>query len=175
LVEISNVTIDFQGQVIGSPWTINTEFTTLTFAFENSFNCTNNPVDSNEPQSGFVKFTVTPHHHNVTMNWEVDGAVEIVQTGFDTSTGIVAPIGEIDPFKPYFVGRSVTQVTYLPTQGDDRTCSAGLPRFIFDGENFIRLLEKGKSYDIFFGVDSVDELYNSNKMFYTLTIEYTKA
>ena len=102
------------------------------------------------------------------MNWEVDGAVEIVNTGLDTSTGIVAPIGELSFSKPYFVGRSVAQV-------GDRTCSAGLPRFTFDGENFIRLLEKGKSYDIFFAVDSIDELYNSDKMFYTLNIEYTKA
>lgn len=167
LVDISNVTIVFNGQVSGSPWIINTEYTELTFAFENSFNCTDNPADTDEPQSGYVKFTVTPHHHTVGMSWDVDGLVEIVDDEFDTAYGYVAPIGQIDPLKPYFYAESVQQV-------DDPTCVASLPKFTFDPQNFISTLEKGKSYDILFGVDTVDEFFNSDKMFYTLNIDYTK-
>ena len=151
----------------GSPWTINTEYTEFSFAFENSFNCTDNPADTDERQFGFVKFTVTPHHHDVAMSWDVDGLVEVVESGYDISVGYVAPIGKIDFNKPYFVGESVDQV-------DDDTCLASLPNFTFDDKNFISVLEKGKSYDIFFGVDSVDKFYNSYKMFYALSIEYTK-
>jgi hypothetical protein len=167
LVDISNVTIEYEGQVSGNPWTINTEYTELTFEFENSFNCTDNPADTNVSQSGYVKFTVTPHHHDVAMSWDIDGLVEVVDSGFDISTGYVAPIGKIDFDKPYFFAESVEQV-------DDPTCLAGLPKFTFDEENFISVLEKGKSYDIYFGVDTIDRLFNSDKMFYTLSIDYTK-
>ena len=59
-------------------------------------------------------------------------------------------------------------------QVDDDTCLASLPNFTFDDKNFISVLEKGKSYYIFFGVDTLDEFVNSDKMFYTLSIDYTK-
>jgi hypothetical protein len=167
LVDISNVTIEYEGQVSGSPWTINTEFTELTFAFENTFSCTNNANDTDEQQSGTVKFTVTPHHHDVAMSWDVDGLVEVVASDYDISVGYVAPIGKIDFNKPYFFGASVQQV-------DDETCLASLPNFTFDDKNFISVLEKGKSYDIFFGADTLDGAFNSDKMFYTLSIDYTK-
>lgn len=167
LVDISNVTIEYEGQVSGSPWTINTEYTEFSFAFENSFNCTDNPADTDEQQFGFVKFTVTPHHHDVAMSWDVDGLVEVVRDDYDVSAGFVAPIGKLDFNKPYFFAESVEQV-------EDPTCLASLPKYTFNEENFISVLEKGKSYDIFFGVDSVDKFYNSDKMFYALSIDYTK-
>jgi len=166
-VAISDITIYYDGQNYGTPWLINTEFSELTFKFENSYNCTDNPLDTNETQIGFVKFTVTPHHHNLKMSWDLDGLVEIVDSFFDLAGGWVAPAGKIDLFKPAILGASVEQVP--------DTCVAGLPRIFEQPEYFISELEKGVSYDILFAVTTRDELFNSDKMFYTLFIDFEKA
>jgi len=101
------------------------------------------------------------------MSWDLDGLVEIVDSFFDLAGGWVAPAGKIDLFKPAILGASVEQVP--------DTCVAGLPRIFEQPEYFISELEKGVSYDILFAVTTRDELFNSDKMFYTLFIDFEKA
>lgn len=106
---------------------------------------------------------------HITTTWRCLGIWTVLWKLWVTSLTwqVLAPTGKIDLFKPAILGTSVEQIP--------DTCVAGLPRILEQPEYFISYLEKGVSYDILFAVTTRDELFNSDKMFYTLFIEYEKA
>lgn len=168
-MEISNVTIEFSGQVNGNLWTINTPFTEFTFKFEDGKNCSGNPNDTDEAQIGLVAFSVTPHGSNdVKMSWDLDGLVEDADEGYDLFDGFVYENQDNVGFQPAIIAFPVANP-------ESSVCSTGIPLVIEEPKNFIPILKSGTLYDLVFVVNSIDEFANTKDMFYNLKINYAIA